>query len=75
MVPKPNPALDWAALPAGSTVVDVGGGSGKACFPIAKAYPHLKVVIQDKPHVVAKSVKVISDVSTVMKTFSHVVLV
>lgn len=39
--------FDWAALGEDATVVDVGGGSGHQMIPVAKAFPNLRVVIQD----------------------------
>ncbi|KAF8172983.1 S-adenosyl-L-methionine-dependent methyltransferase [Mycena galopus ATCC 62051] len=38
---------DWSQLPAGSKIVDVGGGIGHLSLTIAKHYPHLRVVNQD----------------------------
>ncbi|KAJ7803672.1 O-methyltransferase, partial [Mycena olivaceomarginata] len=38
---------DWSQLPAGSKIVDVGGGIGHVSLTIAKHYPHLRVVNQD----------------------------
>ena len=40
-------AFDWAKLPTGSVVVDVGGGVGTACLSLAERYPDLKLVVQD----------------------------
>ena len=34
-------ALDWASLPSGSKIVDVGGGIGHVILPIAREYPQL----------------------------------
>ncbi|KII89673.1 hypothetical protein PLICRDRAFT_560195 [Plicaturopsis crispa FD-325 SS-3] len=44
--------FDWKDLPEGSTVVDVGGGVGSQSLLLAKAFPHLKLVIEDRPAVV-----------------------
>ncbi|KAF5346423.1 hypothetical protein D9758_012775 [Tetrapyrgos nigripes] len=54
MVPKIYP---WADLPKGTTVVDVGGGNGHAVLDIIKAFPHLKVIVQDTPAVIADALK------------------
>jgi tRNA1(Val) A37 N6-methylase TrmN6 len=35
----------------GSTVCDVGSGVGAISFELAKAYSHLKLTLQDQPHV------------------------
>jgi len=49
---------DWKSLKPGSLVVDVGGGIGSSILPVAKAFPTLHFVIQDRPHVVAQGLKV-----------------
>jgi hypothetical protein len=38
---------DWAALPDGSTVVDIGGSHGDAAIAVAKKFRHLRFVVQD----------------------------
>ncbi|KAF8351885.1 S-adenosyl-L-methionine-dependent methyltransferase [Amanita rubescens] len=43
---------DWKSLPANAVVVDVGGGVGAASLSLAKEFPHLKFVIQDRQPVV-----------------------
>jgi hypothetical protein len=64
--------LDWSALPAGSTIVDVGGGIGSQSMLLAEAFgcagggeggaggggKGLKFVVQDREAVVAMGVKV-----------------
>ncbi|KAK7014078.1 hypothetical protein VNI00_019427 [Paramarasmius palmivorus] len=42
-------AFDWKAVPAGSLVVDVGGGIGSVTHTILKHCPDLKFVVQDLP--------------------------
>ncbi|KAF7291227.1 hypothetical protein MIND_01266300 [Mycena indigotica] len=37
----------WGDLPAGSMLVDVGGGVGHVTLQIAKRYPALRVVVED----------------------------
>ncbi|KII87317.1 hypothetical protein PLICRDRAFT_699701 [Plicaturopsis crispa FD-325 SS-3] len=44
--------FDWKDLPAGSTVVDVGGGVGSQSLTIAKAFPHVNLVVQDRASVI-----------------------
>ncbi|KAH7918466.1 S-adenosyl-L-methionine-dependent methyltransferase [Leucogyrophana mollusca] len=44
--------FDWGSLLPGSVVVDVGGGIGVSCLALAKAHPHLRYVVQDRPSVV-----------------------
>ncbi|SJL09409.1 uncharacterized protein ARMOST_12787 [Armillaria ostoyae] len=41
--------FEWGLLPKNSVVVDVGGGVGMATLPVAKAFPDLRIVIQDRP--------------------------
>lgn len=50
---------DWSQLPAGSKIVDVGGGIGHVSLTIAKHYPHLRVVNQDlsQPIEISKAVR------------------
>ncbi|KAJ4395788.1 hypothetical protein N0V93_000002 [Gnomoniopsis smithogilvyi] len=43
----PHTLYPYAQLPAGSFVVDVGGGSGHITAPLARLYPKLKFVVQD----------------------------
>ncbi|KAF9016933.1 O-methyltransferase [Hymenopellis radicata] len=45
----------WHDLPKGSVLVDVGGGVGSSSLLIAKANPHLKVVVQDREAVTKES--------------------
>ncbi len=49
---------DWKSLPANALVVDVGGGIGAASLSLAKEFPHLKFVIQDRQPVVDAGVEV-----------------
>ncbi|KAF5309920.1 hypothetical protein D9619_010605 [Psilocybe cf. subviscida] len=58
--------FDWAALPIGSIVVDVGGGIGSTSMLLATAFssteteepPRLKFIIQDRPVVCEMGEKV-----------------
>ncbi|KAJ6472494.1 O-methyltransferase [Mycena sanguinolenta] len=45
----------WQSLPAGSVIVDVGGGLGATSLSIVKRYPTLKLVNQDRAPVVEQS--------------------
>ncbi|KAJ7909834.1 O-methyltransferase [Mycena leptocephala] len=45
----------WGELPAGSVIVDVGGGLGASSLSIAKEYPTLKIVNQDRGPVIEQS--------------------
>ncbi|KAJ4487854.1 O-methyltransferase-domain-containing protein [Lentinula aciculospora] len=40
--------FDWASLAEGSVVVDVGGGIGVSSISIARAFPRLKCIVQDR---------------------------
>ena len=53
-------AFDWAGL-ATATVVDVGGSIGHSCVALAKAFPHLELVVQDIPHVVEAGIKAVRE--------------
>lgn len=50
-------AYAWAGLPMGSVVVDVGAGVGTSAMLVARAFPHLRFVIQDTPKVVQDAQK------------------
>ncbi|KAG6852088.1 hypothetical protein C0991_003244 [Blastosporella zonata] len=45
-------AYEWSKLPAGSVIVDVGGGVGSESLPVARSFPALKIVIQDLASVI-----------------------
>ncbi|KZO98586.1 S-adenosyl-L-methionine-dependent methyltransferase [Calocera viscosa TUFC12733] len=47
----------WGALPSETVVIDIGGGEGGLGMAIAKAFPQLKVIIQDRPEVQAPAYK------------------
>ncbi|KAJ6505928.1 S-adenosyl-L-methionine-dependent methyltransferase [Mycena vulgaris] len=49
MLPKVYP---WASLPQDTVVCDVGGSNGHVSINLLKAFPHLKMVVQDLPEVV-----------------------
>lgn len=51
-------AFDWASLPDGALVVDVGGGIGAPSLPLARAFTGLKVIIQDEAEVTEQGKKV-----------------
>lgn len=48
--------FDWASLPSGSTVVDVGGSTGHGTFALAETFPDLRFIVQDLPEVTANGV-------------------
>lgn len=50
--------FDWASLKKGSLVVDVGGGVGSTTLVLAKAFPDLRFVVQDRAMVIPDGVKV-----------------
>lgn len=50
--------FNWAALAEGSLIVDVGGGIGSTSMTLAKAFPHLRFCIQDRPKTVELGVAV-----------------
>ena len=43
----------WELLPAGGTVVDIGGSHGEAVLAIARKFPSLHFVVQDLPSTIA----------------------
>lgn len=50
--------FDWAGLGEGSLVVDVGGGIGSTSMTLARAFPHLRFCIQDRPKTVELGIAV-----------------
>ena len=56
----------WETLPAGTRVVDVGGGIGTACQEIMKKNPLLKFTIQDLPSASEQAITVSTSTSTSM---------
>ncbi|KAG6887847.1 hypothetical protein C0995_012237 [Termitomyces sp. Mi166 len=50
-------AYEWSKLPAGSTIVDVGGGIGFESLTLARQFPSLKFVVQDLPSVIESAKK------------------
>ncbi|KAJ7071603.1 O-methyltransferase [Mycena amicta] len=49
--------FEWNNLPQDSVVVDVGGGVGSTSLILAKAIPHISLVVQDRPSVIADAKK------------------
>lgn len=49
------PGFEWKELPKDSVVVDVGGGVGSQSLLLAKAFDHLKLIVQDRPAVVTEN--------------------
>lgn len=50
--------FEFAALPEGSLIVDVGGGMGNLTMALSKAHKHLRYVVQDRAEVVQVADKV-----------------
>jgi O-methyltransferase domain len=51
-------AIDWKALKASDMSVDVAGNIGTVTFTLARAFPHLKYVVQDLGKVIPDARKV-----------------
>ncbi|KAF8215437.1 O-methyltransferase [Mycena galopus ATCC 62051] len=49
--------FDWKIFPEGSVVVDVGGGFGASAQFLASHAPHMRIIVQDKPEVVAAGIQ------------------
>lgn len=49
----PHTLYPYGQLPAGSCVVDVGGGSGHITAPIAKQHPKINFIVQDSTDTIA----------------------
>ncbi|ESK87498.1 hypothetical protein Moror_10910 [Moniliophthora roreri MCA 2997] len=52
--------FDWSTI-SGGTVVDVGGGIGSQSLIVAKAFPSIKFVVQDRPAVIKDAEKFWAD--------------
>ena len=50
--------LDWKSIKNGGVVVDLGGGIGSVTLILAKAFPHLRYVVQDLDNVIIEAHKV-----------------
>ncbi|KAG6817102.1 hypothetical protein H0H87_012623 [Tephrocybe sp. NHM501043] len=46
-------AYEWSKLPAGSVIVDVGGGIGSESLTLARKFPSFDIVVQDLTSVIA----------------------
>lgn len=62
--------FDWGNLPVGSKFVDVGGGVGTQAMILAREYPHLKYVVQDRAEVIANA-KQVSQLSLVSASLTY----
>jgi hypothetical protein len=64
--------FDWAALPPKSIVVDVGGSQGHVSVHLARAFPHLRFVVQDMEVVIqGADAKIPDDVKDRVELMSH----
>lgn len=50
--------FDWASVPKNGLVVDVGGSIGHVSLEIAKAFPELNFVVEDRSVVIEGAKKV-----------------
>ena len=62
--------FDWAGLGDG-LVVDIGGGIGSASKALAKAFPRLTFVVQDREHVVRNAVVENVEIRDRIKFMAH----
>jgi len=51
------PGFDWNTLSKGSTVVDVGGGNGSQSLVLARNFPDLQFVVQDREMVTPSAIQ------------------
>ena len=61
-------------MPKDSVVVDVGGGVGSQSLTVARANPHLKLIVQDRDPVIADAQKVKFSVVLVAKLTHHLLV-
>ena len=50
--------FDWAALPADSKILDIGGGIGTQMVVLARNFEHLNLVVQEREAVCIDARKV-----------------
>ena len=62
--------FDWSLLPEKSTVVDVGGSHGVACFEIARQHPSLQFIVQDREEII-KAAKVPDNLQSQIKFVAY----
>ena len=62
-------SFDWSLIGEG-TVVDVGGSHGEVCVELARKYPSLRFVVQDREEVIS-AVQVPDDVADRVKFMVH----
>ncbi|KAF8891394.1 S-adenosyl-L-methionine-dependent methyltransferase [Infundibulicybe gibba] len=57
----PNEAIlqgyDWSGLEEGSLMVDIGGGIGSQAMLIAKTFPDVQIIVQDRPPIIEDGLK------------------
>jgi hypothetical protein len=64
--------FEWASLPQGGTIVDVGGSQGHVSIHLARKFPHLKFVVQDMPAVIEGAAeKIPEDVRKRVDVIAH----
>ena len=47
--------FSWKDMASGSTICDVGSGLGAISLELAKTHSHLKLTLQDQPHVLEQA--------------------
>lgn len=52
------PGFKWGDLPPKSVVVDVGGGLGHVTMRIARKYPNLRYIVQDRLAIIEQAKEV-----------------
>lgn len=62
--------FDWGSLPKDATIVDVGGGVGAVSLALARAFPDLRLVVQDR----AKTIEQARSVSTIFSATHSCIL-
>ncbi|KAG7439818.1 O-methyltransferase [Guyanagaster necrorhizus] len=72
MTCAPKTSFEWGLLPKNSVVVDVGGGVGMATLPVARAFPDLRIIIQDRPKFVEDARKLWKEELPIAVSSGHV---
>jgi 2-polyprenyl-3-methyl-5-hydroxy-6-metoxy-1,4-benzoquinol methylase len=53
--PRFSLEFPWKDMVSGSTICDIGSGLGAISLELAKTHSHLKLTLQDQPHILEQA--------------------